>query len=197
MKDQKKKTDVIFVVGPAACGKTAVMEGIAGKHLKKKKKAAFIFENIMELLVRYEAAVSRDIGSLHAEYISDGGFKKALSKLAGHDSVFVDTPSLLQESGAEKVAAWMDEVPDGFRTKVYLVLPATMKYRDMKNAVDRCRKMADKFRLVFTMLDETADTGNVADIMDYAGMPAPYAMTSRKIPEGLKKLDMEKILERA
>ena len=193
------KKKITFVIGSSGVGKTSVMGCLACRHIKKhKEKVGFIYGNVIEMVVRFELSISEELKNSPFQVVAqEDNFSDKLNQIEECGMVYVDTPSILAKDGRKKILKWMEAVPEEWQKEIYLVLPATMKFNDMKHIVKLCRKFKFDFKMVFSMLDETQGTKNIIRIIEYAGVSAPYVKVSPKVMKGFRKLDMDKIFEKA
>jgi|GEM_PF-671106 len=194
-RERDSTADVVAFLGPPGAGKSA---------------------SLIKLALLTVQAAARPIHLISADCFRVGSAEqmKAFASILGASIDFVDTPrSMAQaiEANRHKERILIDtpglsgsdfELLDdlaaylGEQTTIskYLVLPATMRPRDMKRCLARYAQFAPT-ALVFTHLDETDCFGPLYCASAGSGTPIAYFSAGQQIPEDLERATPARLLE--
>lgn len=182
-----------LVVGPPGVGKTTTLAKQAGARPDGPMRivstdahrhgASEGLRNIARCLgVRFDEVASHD----------------ELARLARNPRtrVLVDTPGACRSDGRALSDLTLFRRALGARAEVQLVLSATTKERDLRQQLERYRGLEPQ-ALVFTKLDESADLGNLVNVLlDGAAPPLTWIASGQHIPEDLEVPDPHDLARR-
>ena len=81
------------------------------------------------------------------------------------------------------------------RDRIYLVLSAATKYKDLLNIVEVYEKVG-KYNLVFTKLDETSSLGNILNVRLKTGASLSYVTCGQVVPDDIRLLDAQALAKK-
>ena len=87
-----------------------------------------------------------------------------------------------------------DRCNDEYKKEVYLVVSATIKYKDLLDIVDTYHTISD-YKLIFTKLDETSCYGNILNIKLYSGADLSYVTHGQNVPDDIEVFDTQKVVK--
>lgn len=194
----KSRPKVIFFIGPTGVGKTTTIAKIASKYkVEYNKNIAFITADTYRIAAKEQLQVYANILEAPMSVVySDTELNSKLEAYEGYDVVFVDTAgfshkNVNQRKDMDRLLKGLDEK---YAKEVYLVLSATMKYKDLLDIVDIYHEMTD-FKLIFTKLDETSSYGNILNIKLYSDSDLSYVTDGQNVPDDIEVFDTQKIVK--
>lgn len=187
---------VVALVGPPGAGKTTTLAKLAARFGLTSRKPAYILSADV-----YRIAAAEQLRSL-ASILGIGfdtvetpvALAQSLEEHRGKDWVFIDTPGLSaaeMEDGAD-LAQLIGSHPE---IDTHLVLPASMKPKDLARAIDRYEIFQPK-KLLFTRLDETDCLGALISEAARRSLPISFLTTGQQIPDDLEPATKEAIADR-
>ena len=91
----------------------------------------------------------------------------------------------------EDMERLLNAIPEE-RRKIYLVLSATTKYKDLVKITETYSKIT-KYNLIFTKLDETCCIGNILNIKMLTGAALSYSTSGQMVPDDIEAINPQKI----
>ena len=193
-----KKPKIIFFIGPTGVGKTTTIAKIASKYkVDYSKKVAFMTADTYRIAATEQLRVYANILDVPMSIIySAEEMNQAIERVNDYDLVFVDTAgfSHRNEGQREDMKRLMDGLDEQYEKEVYLVVSATIKYRDLLEIADIYKEIAD-YKLIFTKLDETTTYGNILNIKLYSGADLSYMTAGQNVPDDIEQFDTQKIVK--
>ena len=119
----------------------------------------------------------------------------SIERMLEYDMVFVDTAGFSHKNDSQREE--MKQMLQKFHRsmiKVFLVLSATTKYKDLLDIVDAYHEISD-YKLIFTKLDETTTYGNLLNIKLYSNAELSYVTNGQNVPDDIEVFDTQKIVK--
>jgi flagellar biosynthesis protein FlhF len=194
------KPKVMMFVGPTGVGKTTTIAKLAARYsflMDTQHKVGLI--NLDSFKVGASEQLGQYAKIMELEHIvasTPEAFKEALAHFKGCDVVLVDTAGM-SPFNTEKFIKNIEyiKVQDNKEIEVSLVLPATVKYEDMKDIYSNF-SFLDLSSLVITKFDETQNLGTLLNFMLIYGLPMSYFSVGQEVPDDLFVAKKEFLLER-
>jgi flagellar biosynthesis protein FlhF len=123
------------------------------------------------------------------------GLASALDSLRDRDLILIDTPGFARDE-AEAVERLAQAFAGRIEIDVQLVLPATMKLRDLERMLQLYRVLQPQ-RLMFTRLDETDQIGTAIEFAVRAQLPVSFLSGGPRVPEDLEPANASQLARRA
>lgn len=120
----------------------------------------------------------------------------AVERVSDYDLVLVDTAgfSHKNETQREDIKKLIEHLDEKYEKEVYLVVSATIKYKDLLDIADIYHEIAD-YKIIFTKLDETTSYGNMLNIRMYSGAELSYVTDGQNVPDDIELFDTQKIVK--
>jgi flagellar biosynthesis protein FlhF len=186
--------DITAVVGPPGSGKTSTIVKLAVKEgLMKHRPVRLISADservgAAEQLRSYAAILG--VSFVYAE--TTAALAQAIERPPAGCLILIDTPgfspALLQASGGD-LASFLARRQD---IDTHLVLTASARPADLEKAVRRFEVFGPS-TLIFTHLDETEDTGHLANEAIRSAKAISWLCTGQMIPEDIEPGCVERL----
>lgn len=184
---------IVALIGPPGAGKTTTLVKLAAAYGLAASRPCQILSTDV-----YRIAAADQLRSLSAILgigcdIVDTPVALAQA-LQGHHTkelILIDTPGLAlseMEDGADlaRLVAFHPEID------THLVLPASMKPRDMTRAADRYQVFGPK-KLIFTRMDETERYGALISEASRRSLAISFLTAGQQIPDDLEKASVDRL----
>lgn len=191
---------VMMFVGPTGTGKTTTIAKLAARYaylMDKPYRVALINLDsykvgAVEQLKHY--ADIMQIDHIAAENVN--AFKEALDRSESYDVMLVDTAGM-SPYDTQKLIRTVEYVDSDTlkELEVHLVIPATVKYEDMKDIYTNF-SFLNLDSVIITKFDETKHLGTLLNFMLVYGLPMSYFSTGQEVPDDLRAASKEYLLER-
>jgi flagellar biosynthesis protein FlhF len=191
-----KKPVTVAFVGPTGAGKTTTIAKLAAHFsLNKKRNVTLVTNDTYRIAAIEQVRAFAEIMGIGLQVLfAPEETAEVLRGCEGDDVVLVDTAGRSQQN-----AKHMEELerilgalgPD----ETHLVLSATTKDADLREAVERFRGLGVN-RLVFTKLDETSVLGNVFNTVNLSGIPVSYFTFGQSVPEDIELAQPGRFIQR-
>ena len=192
---EKEDAKFVFFIGPTGVGKTTTIAKIASDlKIQKKKKVALITSDTYRIAAVEQLRTYANILGIPLKVIySDEEMKQAKEEYEDYDVVLIDTAGRSHKNveQTEDIEKLIKALPEEQR-KVYLVLSATTKYKDLVKISETYAKIT-KYHLIFTKLDETCCIGNILNIKMLTGAALSYSTSGQTVPDDIEKINAQKI----
>uniref|UniRef100_UPI00405605B1 flagellar biosynthesis protein FlhF n=1 Tax=Agathobacter sp. TaxID=2021311 RepID=UPI00405605B1 len=193
-----KKPNVIFFIGPTGVGKTTTIAKIASKYkVDHNMKVAFITSDTYRIAATEQLRIYANIldSPMSIVYTVDE-VNQEIEKYMDYDLIFVDTAGFSHKNEKQKadMKFLISGVNDEYKKEVYLVVSATIKYKDLLDIVDTYHEISD-YKLIFTKLDETSCYGNILNIKLYSGADLSYVTNGQNVPDDIEVFDTQKVVK--
>jgi len=184
----KEGPKVVFFVGPTGVGKTTTIAKIASKFgVEEKKKVALLTADTYRIAAAEQLRTYANIleDPFRVIYSADEA-RTALKDFKDYDYILVDTAghSHHNETQKENINDLIHCLGDSAEQEVYLVLSATMKYRDLVSIADTYSTLTS-YKLIFTKLDETTTLGNLLNLKLHTGASLSYVTYGQNVPDDI------------
>lgn len=195
--DDRRK--IVFFIGPTGVGKTTTIAKLASDFkLTRSKSVAMITADTyriaaVEQLNTYASILDVPVNVIY----SPSEIMESIEELSDYQMIFVDTAGRSHKNTEQR-----DEIIEMISNVsksgidadivIFLVMSVTTKYRDMVNICDAYKGL-DKYRLLFTKLDETDALGNILNIKLYTGAPISYTTCGQNVPDDIESADVQKL----
>ena len=119
-----------------------------------------------------------------------------IERYMDYDLIFVDTAGFSHKNDKQKsdMKFLINGVKEEYKKEVYLVVSATIKYKDLLDIVDTYHTISD-YKLIFTKLDETSCYGNILNIKLYSGADLSYVTHGQNVPDDIEVFDTQKVVK--
>lgn len=193
-----KKPNVIFFIGPTGVGKTTTIAKIASKYrVDHNMKVAFITSDTYRIAATEQLRIYANIldSPMSIVYTVDE-VNQEIERYMDYDLIFVDTAGFSHKNDKQKadMKFLINGVKEEYRKEVYLVVSATIKYKDLLDIVDTYHTISD-YKLIFTKLDETSCYGNILNIKLYSGADLSYVTHGQNVPDDIEVFDTQKVVK--
>lgn len=191
---QEKNPQIVFFIGPTGVGKTTTIAKIASDFkINKNAKVALITSDTYRIAAVEQLRTYANIlnVSLSVVYTVEE-LNNEIANYKDYDLILVDTAgrSHKNKEQYQEIEHFVNDcvIPEEFTKKMYLVLSATSKYRDLKNIVDVYDQVG-KYSLIFTKTDETTSLGNVFNIRLKTNADLSYITGGQTVPDDISIID--------
>lgn len=193
-----KKPNVIFFIGPTGVGKTTTIAKIASKYrVDHNMKVAFITSDTYRIAATEQLRIYANIldSPMSIVYTVDE-VNQEIERYMDYDLIFVDTAGFSHKNDKQKadMKFLINGVKEEYKKEVYLVVSATIKYKDLLDIVDTYREISN-YKLIFTKLDETSCYGNILNIKLYSGADLSYVTHGQNVPDDIEVFDTQKVVK--
>ena len=193
-----KKPNVIFFIGPTGVGKTTTIAKIASKYrVDHNMKVAFITSDTYRIAATEQLRIYANIldSPMSIVYTVDE-VNQEIERYMDYDLIFVDTAGFSHKNDKQKadMKFLINGVKEEYKKEVYLVVSATIKYKDLLDIVDTYHTISD-YKLIFTKLDETSCYGNILNIKLYSGAELSYVTHGQNVPDDIEVFDTQKVVK--
>jgi flagellar biosynthesis protein FlhF len=190
---RRKKAHVVGLVGPTGVGKTTSIAKLASNYsMTERKRVALITADTYRIAATEQLKIYADIMRLPLDVVfSPADMKKAISKRASADYIFIDTAggSQFNEEYLRELKNYMDAArPD----ETHLVLSATTQLDDLLTVIERFEILQPTCYL-FSKLDETLRHGAILTAPDRVKQPLSYFSTGQSVPDDIELATAQKI----
>lgn len=189
---------VVFFVGPTGVGKTTTIAKIASKFkVDLGKKVAFLTADTYRIAAAEQLRTYANILDTPFTIIySAEELNTAIERVGDYDLVLVDTAgfSHKNETQREDIKRLIESLDEKYEKEVYLVVSATIKYKDLLEIADIYHEIAD-YKIIFTKLDETTSYGNMLNVRMYSGAELSYVTDGQNVPDDIELFDTQKIVK--
>lgn len=189
---------VVFFIGPTGVGKTTTIAKIASKFkVDMGKKVAFLTADTYRIAAAEQLRTYANILDTPLTIIySADELNAAIERVDDFDLVLVDTAgfSHKNENQREDVKHLIESLDEKYEKEVYLVVSATIKYRDLLEISDIYHEIAD-YKIIFTKLDETTTYGNILNVRMHSGAELSYVTDGQNVPDDIELFDTQKVVK--
>jgi flagellar biosynthesis protein FlhF len=188
-------TRVMCLVGPSGSGKTSTCAKLAYTYAKKlAKKVVWISaDTIRTGAISETRTYTEGLGiQLELAYLPEE-LEHAVTSYPDADLILIDTPRCnpYREDSLVEIAPFLTRVPG---RSIYLVLPATMKDTDLRQASANLRTFTPRGTII-TKLDETCSLGSVYNLACQSPAPLTYLTSGTQLSAGLQSATAEILVE--
>jgi len=193
IKVDNSKPKVIMFLGPTGVGKTTTLAKIAANFMiKEGKKVGLITADTYRIAaVEQLKTYSEIMGTPITVIYSPKEMKDAIKKNSEADLILIDTPGK-----SHKNKKHFDEIKEIYKAaepdEAYLLISATTKPKDCKDLIN-AYSFIDKYKLIFTKIDETSSLGVLLNVRELTGKPLSYVTTGQSVPDDIEVADVETI----
>lgn len=191
---EDKKSNVAFFVGPTGVGKTTTIAKIASDFkLNKGAKVALITSDTYRIAAVEQLKTYADILNVPVSVVYTlEELNTEIEKYKEYDLILIDTAgrSHKNKEQCDEMVHFVNDsiIPEEFNKKVYLVLSAATKYRDLMNIVEVYGQVG-KFSMIFTKTDETTAFGNIFNMKLRTDADLSYITSGQMVPDDISVID--------
>lgn len=191
---EANKNNVVFFVGPTGVGKTTTIAKIASDFkLNQNAKVALITSDTYRIAAVEQLKTYADILNVPVSVVYTlEELNSEIEKYKNYDLILIDTAgrSHKNKEQCDEMIHFINDctIPEKFIKKVYLVLSAATKYRDLQNIV-KVYGQAGKFSLIFTKTDETSAYGNIFNMKLKTDADLSYITSGQTVPDDISVTD--------
>ena len=191
---QEKNPQIVFFIGPTGVGKTTTIAKIASDFkINKNAKVALITSDTYRIAAVEQLRTYANILNVELSVVyTVEELNNEIANYKDYDLILVDTAgrSHKNKEQYQEIEHFVNDciIPEEFTKKMYLVLSATSKYRDLKNIVDVYDQVG-KYSLIFTKTDETTALGNVFNIRLKTNADLSYITGGQTVPDDISIID--------
>ena len=187
----------MFFLGPTGVGKTTTIAKLASRlSVQQKKRVALITTDTYRVKAAEQLRTYADILNVPFKivYVLDD-MRAALEELKNFDFILVDTAghSPKNDDQIEAQRQFIDVAKEVLKIKVYLVLSATTKYKDLLNIAENYSRIV-RYQLIFTKLDETTSLGNMLNLKLKTGSAISYITNGQDVPDDIDVFNPQSIV---
>jgi flagellar biosynthesis protein FlhF len=189
------RAPIVAVFGPPGVGKTAVLVKLAVERSKAAKRPIqFLSADCCRIGAAEQLRTYASILGAGIDFVdSPRLMAQAIEANLHREMILIDTPGLSGEDFEllNDLAEYLGRRPE---IEKHLVLPATMRFRDM----GRCLRRYEMFRadcLLFTHLDETDCFGPLYSAAVWCGRPLSFLTAGQQIPEDLEAAKVDRVMD--
>ncbi len=189
--------EIVFFLGPTGVGKTTTIAKLASRlSVQQKKRVALITTDTYRVKAAEQLRTYADILNVPFKivYVLDD-MRAALEELKNFDFILVDTAghSPKNDDQIEAQRQFIDVAKEVLKIKVYLVLSATTKYKDLLNIAENYSRIV-RYQLIFTKLDETTSLGNMLNLKLKTGSAISYITNGQDVPDDIDVFNPQSIV---
>lgn len=185
---------IAALVGPPGCGKTMSVVKLAVQYgIALRRSVQLLTMDTYRVAAADELQAYAAILGIGCQVLdTPAALSQALDEHSHKDLVLIDTPGLSWNEMElfDDLTRLFATVPD-FDT--HLVLPASMRTRDLKRVADQYAVLKPR-KLLFTRLDETETFGPLLSQSVRMGIPISFLSRGQRIPEDLDAATPDRLL---
>lgn len=191
---EEKKPNVVFFVGPTGVGKTTTIAKIASDFkLNKDAKVALITSDTYRIAAVEQLRTYADILNVPVSVVYTlEELNNEMESYKDYDLILIDTAgrSHKNKEQCDEMVHFINDctIPEAFTKKVYLVLSAATKYRDLQNIVEVYGQVGE-YSLIFTKTDETSAFGNIFNMKLKTNADLSYITSGQTVPDDISVID--------
>lgn len=194
----ENKPKIIFFVGNTGVGKTTTVAKLASKSkLEGKYKVALFSVDTYRIAAIEQLKTYANIIDAPMEVVyTPEDMKNLIDKYKDYDYIFVDTAGRSHKDVEQKkdLRAIIDAVGDNEK-EVYLVVSATIKYKDMLNIAKTYDDIYE-YKVIFTKLDETSGVGAILNLKMELNKDLSYVTWGQNVPDDIGVLNPQVIAKK-
>ncbi len=192
LREDGKPTVVVFL-GPTGVGKTTTLAKIAADYsLNKKKGVALITADTYRIAAVDQLKTYADILGVPVTVVySAEEVEGVIEKFSDKDLILIDTAgrSIKEKEQFEELSKLVEF---SNADEVYLVLSSTTSASNCKEIMNNY-SFLEKYKLIFTKLDETSIVGVILNAKYYTSNKLSYLTTGQSVPDDIEIVDTAKL----
>ena len=181
---------VIFFIGPTGVGKTtSIAKLTADFSLRKQKKISLITADTYRIAAIDQLRTYAEILLVPLKVIySTKELFEGIEEFKESDMIFIDTAGRSHKNGEQlqELKEMLNMFPD---KKVYLVLSATTKFKDVISIANKYSDICDKYAIIVTKTDETTSIGTILNLRYYIDKSLSYISFGQNVPDDIEIID--------
>ncbi len=194
----ENKPKIVFFVGNTGVGKTTTVAKLASKSkLEGKYKVALFSVDTYRIAAIEQLKTYANIIDAPMEVVyTPEDMENLIDKYKDYDYIFVDTAGRSHKDAEQKndLRAVIDAVGDKEK-EVYLVVSATIKYKDMLNIAKTYDDIYE-YKVIFTKLDETNGIGAILNLKMELNKDLSYVTWGQNVPDDIGILNPQVIAKK-
>ncbi len=187
---------VVALAGPAGAGKSTLIAKLATRFGVASRRPCHILSLDSDRIGAAEPLrmIAGVLGVGFRVLEDSSMLPAALEGLRDRDLIFIDTPGFArdEQDAATRLGQILASRPE---VDVQLVLPASMKRRDM-DRVTRAYRAFNPHKLIFTKLDETEQIGTAIETAVVANLPVSFLSNGPRVPEDIEPASAAQLARR-
>lgn len=192
-KENENTPEIIFFIGPTGVGKTtSIAKLTADFSLKRQKQVGLITADTYRIAAIDQLRTYAEILSIPLKVIySPTELLNAVETFKEKDYIFIDTAGRSHKNNEQLLE--LEEILATFPyKKVYLVLSATTKFKDLKSIVKQYTAICDEYAIIITKTDETTSLGTILNLRYYIDKPLSYMTFGQGVPDDIEVINSGK-----
>ena len=187
---------VVALVGPSGAGKSTLIAKLATRFGVAARRPCQILSVDSDRIGASEPLrmVAGVLGVGFRLLDDPSMLNPAMEGLRDRDLVLIDTPGFGRDE-QDAFACLAQALAGRTEVDVHLVLPASMKLRDLERAT-RAYRPLNPSKLIFTRLDETEQLGTALETAVKAELPISFLTNGPRVPEDLEPANAAQLARR-
>jgi flagellar biosynthesis protein FlhF len=185
----------VMLIGPTGVGKTTTIAKLTAiQALQEQRKVLLLTSDTYRIAAVDQLQTYAKILDVPIEVIYEvENFVNISGKYADSELILLDTAGRGQKD--RKNLDTCEILYDAFKPDaVHLVLAANMKYRDMRNIIERMAVVPIS-HVIFTKIDETVSYGALFNVMKLMNRPLSFLTTGQNVPKDIEVASGERFVD--
>ncbi len=185
--NSNKQASIVFFIGPTGVGKTtSIAKLTADFSLRQQKKVALITADTYRIAAIDQLRTYAEILSVPLKVTySKEELSEGIKQFKNKELIFIDTAGRSHKN-KEQLAELKEMLMMFPEKKVYLVLSATTKFKDLMSVVNKYETLKSKYSIIITKTDETTSVGNILNLKYYTKQALSYVSFGQNVPDDIK-----------
>ncbi|MBI9011937.1 MAG: flagellar biosynthesis protein FlhF [Clostridiales bacterium] len=184
---------VFLFAGPTGVGKTTTLAKLAAKlSLLDNKKVGLITADTYRIAAVDQLKTYSEILGIPLSVVYEASeLGDVMYKYKDKDIVLLDTAGRSHKS--DELSRDLQDLMNNLENpEIFLVISLTTGYKDIVSILD-AYSFIDKYRLIFTKLDEASTYSNILNVKVESGHELSYITNGQSVPDDIEIAESEKI----
>jgi len=184
---------VFLFAGPTGVGKTTTLAKLAAKlSLLDNKKVGLITADTYRIAAVDQLKTYSEILGIPLSVVYEASeLGDVMYKYKDKDVVLLDTAGRSHKS--DELSRDLQDLMNNLENpEIFLVISLTTGYKDIVSILD-AYSFIDKYRLIFTKLDEASTYSNILNVKVESGHELSYITNGQSVPDDIEIAESEKI----